>query len=220
MTQRQFKSLPPEQFEDRWQAALETLIGGDGEGAVFQYKALAIDGCASALFQLGRIYEDGLCGVEQDFTEALTWFRHSIETVDDVASHLAVARIYLQTTEFDPDRSLSKYHLRLLAENGVPAGNFGLGLMYHHGLGVDVDLKQAKDFYRSSAESGHLLANLRLTYLEFVEHPIKKALPLLRAWRAVRALTRKAPYDPRLGFFDDPEPGGIIIDLESGRPVD
>ena len=130
----EFRSLPPEQFERRWQAALETLLSGDGPGAVFQYKSLAADGCASALFQLGRIYEDGLCGVEQDFGEALTWFRHSIETVDDVASHLAVARIYLQTREFDPDRKLSQYHLELLAQNDVPAGHFGLGLMSEHGL--------------------------------------------------------------------------------------
>ena len=215
----EFRSLPPEQFERRWQAALETLLSGDGPGAVFQYKSLAADGCASALFQLGRIYEDGLCGVEQDFGEALTWFRHSIETVDDVASHLAVARIYLQTREFDPDRKLSQYHLELLAQNDVPAGHFGLGLMSEHGLGVEVDISKAKHHYRSAAGRGHLLARLRLAFLDFSEKPLRNLVPLIRARMAVRKLTRQSPVDPRLGFFDDHEPGtGISIDTEAGRP--
>ncbi len=172
----------------------------DGEGAVFVYVALAKDGCGAALAQLGRIYEIGVGETTPDFDAAVSWYKLSIEVVDEASSHLALARIYMQEPQRDPDRELTFYHLNLMDDNAVPAASFGLGLLHEHGIGVPPSSESARKYYSRSASLGHVEAKLRLAKIAFDESPIRNFLAFFRANREVRRLQRVSPGDPRLGL--------------------
>ena len=185
----------------------------DGEGAVFVYEALAKDGCGAALAQLGRICEFGAGSLKPDFDAAVRWYKLSVEVVDEASSHLALARIYMQEPQRDPDRELTFYHLNLMDHNAVPAASFGLGLLHEHGLGVPPSTELAREYYRKSADLGHVEAKLRLAKIAFDESPVRNFLALFRANREVRRLQKVSPCDPRLGleypvenFFEIPNP--------------
>ena len=195
-----YRNEPKDGHLERWKNGVYCLRETDGEGAAFVYEALAKDGCGAALAQLGRIFEFGVGRLEPNFDAAVRWYKLSIEVVDEASSHLALARIYMQEPDRDPDRSLTFYHLELTVYNDVPAASFGLGLMYEHGLGVSQSIEKAREYYGRAVHLGHIEAKLRLAKIEFDEAPFKNFFPLLRANRAVRRLQRESPADPGLGL--------------------
>ncbi len=152
-------------FKERWYEVADLHDSGDIAGAVFQLKRLASEGFAPALAELGDKYETGGGGIEMDWSEAVDWYKKSVETTDDVRSHLGLARIYLQSKELDPDRTLSFYHLKLLADSDIMAGWFGLGLAHQHGIGTDIDLDAAENCFRRAIDKGHLVAGTHLAHI-------------------------------------------------------
>ena len=203
------EDIQPED-QGRWEAGLGSLASGDGDSAVFIYKALANDGCATALSQIGRIYEHGFAGIEQDFGEAIEWYKHSVETIDDLLSHLSLARIYLQDTSLDPTRQLALYHLNLLAENEIMGGYFGLGLMYDFGIGVEQDKETAEQWFSKAEALGHIGARLSRMKIRFFEEPVRYLIPLIATsvkYRWMYFFTKNAH---RLEMWDDPESSLII----------
>ena len=189
--------------QDQWNKAIDSVASGNGQGAVFTCKALAKNGCAPALGQIGRIYEFGLGGIRQDFKEAVKWFKLSIEAIDDLQSHLALARIYLQNPKLDANHKLALYHLDLLAENEVAGAYFGLGLVHEFGLGVPTDESLALDWYERAQLLGHLMARLHGNRIRFAEKPIRYFLPLIVTSLQVRYAKLRNPYDQRLAMWDD-----------------
>lgn len=196
----QYRHTPKPSHDTSWQAALGRLKQGDGKGAAFLYSALAKDGCGAALTQLGRIYEFGVGNLEPDHEVAVEWYKRSVETIDDVGSHLALARIYLQTDRFDPDNHLALYHLRLLEKNDVAGAVFTLGLLYENGVGVERSLSMAREYYMRATNLGHILARVYLTKLDFEAKPLTNLLAFIRARCQFRRLQRLSPNDPRLGI--------------------
>ena len=189
-----------ELFEQRWHEVADVFDSGDVAGAVFQLKRLANEGFSPALAELGDKYECGGRGIEIDLIEAADWYKKSVEAVDDVRSHIGLARIYLQSKDIDPDRSLSFYHLKVLADTDIMAGWFGLGLAYQHGIGTDIDLVAAETCFRNAVEKGHLVAGTHLAHVLLAND---KPGGFKTAFQFVpRVLWMKLfrSDDPRLGF--------------------
>jgi TPR repeat protein len=193
-----------ELYKERWNAAGDLHDSGDVAGAVFQLKRLADEGFSPALAELGNKYEFGGGGIDADWVEAVRWYRKSIEAIDDVRSHIGLARIYLQSAELDLDSSLSFYHLKVLADTDIMAGWFGLGLAYQHGIGTGVDLDAAETCFRRAVDKGHLLAG---THLAQVLLANEKPGGFKAAFRFIpRVLWMKLfrSDDPRIGFEYEP----------------
>ena len=196
------------QHQERWQAGVDCIESGDGEGAVFVYKALANDGCVAALSQIGRIYEHGLAGVGKDFGEAVKWYLRSVETIHDLLSHLALARIYLQEPSLDPDRELALFHLNLLAEHEVMGGYFGLGLVYDFGVGIEEDKDLAEHWFAKAERLGHAGAKLALARNRFVREPARCLLPFIAASINFHWMYFFTKNGHRVEMWDDPNLSG------------
>ena len=51
----------------------------------------------------------------------------------------------------------------LLAEQGRPAAQYNIGHLFHHGLGVELDLDSARGWYRKAADQGDTFQLTRIT---------------------------------------------------------
>lgn len=142
--------------------ALDLYKKEDGRASLFQLKRLYQEGCGAALHPIGYIYETGCGEIDRDNGEAVSWYKKSIEAMDDVPSHRALARIYINNFDFDPTHELLHYHLGLLAEAGHMGGHFGLGFAKLRGIGCDVDNEKAAAHFRIAADMGHLEARRHL----------------------------------------------------------
>jgi TPR repeat protein len=198
------------EHQEIWEAGIDSIMSGDGDGAIFIYRSLANDGCATALSQIGRIYEHGLAGIEQDFSEAIKWYKHSVETIDDVQSHLSLARIYLQDTNLDATRQLSLYHLTLLAENEVMGGYFGLGLLYDFGIGVEKNEELAEQWFAKAEGLGHVGGRLHRLKIRFLRKPSLYLIPLMVTSVKYHWMYFFTNNAHRLEMWDDPEEGLVV----------
>ena len=193
-----------ELFKERWYEVADLHDSGDVAGAVFQLKRLADEGFSPALAELGDKYEFGGGGIEIDLSEAVDWYKKSVEAIDDVRSHIGLARIYLQSKELDPDRSLSFYHLKLLADSDTMAGWFGLGLAYQHGIGTNVDMNAAENCFRNAVDKGHLVAGTHLAQVLLANDKPGGFKTAVRFMPRVLLTKLLRPNDPRLGFEYEP----------------
>ena len=83
-------------------------------------------------------------------------------------SFAIAGNVYAETAEEKFDRAVQYYEqqnyqtafpmLKELAEQGYAAAQFGLGLMYNNGYGVNQDYHQAVKWYQKAAEQGHAKA--------------------------------------------------------------
>jgi TPR repeat protein len=193
-----------EVFKDRWYEVADLHDSGDVAGAVFQLKRLANEGFSPALVELGDKYEFGGGGIDVDLSEAVEWYKKSVEAIDDVRSHIGLARIYLQSKDLDPDRSLSFYHLKILADTDTMAGWFGLGLAHQNGIGTDVDLEAAETCFKNAVEKGHLVAGTHLAQVLLAGDKPGSFKTALRYIPRVFWMKLVRSDDPRLGFEYEP----------------
>lgn len=194
-------------YKERWHEVADLYDSGDVAGAVFRLKRLANEGFSLAFAELGDKYEFGGGGIDVNFAEAVKWYKKSVEAIDDVRSHTGLARIYLHSNELDPDRSLSFYHLKLLANTGTMAGWFGLGFAYQHGIGTAVNLDAAEECFRHAVEKGHLVAGTHLAQVLLAADKPGGFKTALRFMPRVFWMKLFRPHDPRLGFeYELPEP--------------
>lgn len=189
-----------EKYKERWYETADLHDSGDVAGAVFQLKRMANEGFTPALAELGDKYEFGGGEIEADLAEAVDWYKKSVEASNDVRSHIGLARIYLQSKELDPDRCLSFNHLKVLADSDVMPGWFGLGLLYQHGIGIDVDLEEAETCFRKAAEKGHLVAGTHLAQVLMEQDKPGWLKTAIRFIPRVLWFRTFRPHDPRLGF--------------------
>ena len=135
------------------QAGKDAYNVGDYETALKEFRPLAEQGDADALFYLGVMYERGK-GVTQDYKEALKWYRLAA-TQGDVTSQFHLGKTYE-----DGDRVIQDYNeavkwYRLAAEQGDVTSQFYLGTMYLSGRGVIKDYVIAHMWLNISASNGN-----------------------------------------------------------------
>jgi TPR repeat protein len=96
------------------------------------------------------MYEGGL-GVNQDLSQAASWFRKSAEQGNAPAQSV-LGGMYLNGKGVARDNTVAASWIRKSAEQGYPPAQYILGIMYTEGIGVPVDNQQAVIWFRKSAE--------------------------------------------------------------------
>jgi len=85
--------------------------------------------------------------VEQNYTEAIKWFRLAAEQ-GNVEAQCNLATLYYYGRGVDQDYAETIKWLRLAADRGDTIAQFNLGEMYAQGLGVAKDQKEAERWHK------------------------------------------------------------------------
>lgn len=145
---------------------------GNGEKAFECYMKAAELGYTDAFYNVANAYLNGE-GVERDFDKAFEWFQKSVASGDSYAKlklaecykrgagcqrdYAAAMALYQQVAG---DKSLKRYSFTDVAE-------YELGNMYLKGLGVEVDLRKAYDYFKLAASHDNRAAENALNNKKF-----------------------------------------------------
>jgi TPR repeat protein len=102
---------------------------------------LAQEGNASAQYNIGTMYYEGL-GVDDNFDEALTWFRRSADQ-GYARAQSRLGFIYAYGSKVPRDYTLAVKWFQRAADQGHAKAQYNLGTMYANGLGVPQDYVMA-----------------------------------------------------------------------------
>jgi len=114
------------------------------------------NGDATAQCELGYCYYHGN-GVEQNYTNALMWFRKSAEQGNPVAQR-RLGLSYERGYGIQPDDTNAINWCRKSAEQGDADAQSRLGFYYYYGKGVAQDYVEAARWYRNAANQGNAIA--------------------------------------------------------------
>ena len=145
---------------------------GNGKKAFECYMKAAEMGYTDAYYNVANAYLNGE-GVERDFDKAFEWFQKAVDTGDTYAK-LKLAECYKRGAGCDRDyaaamalylqvaggKSQRKYSFADVAE-------YEIGNMYLKGLGVEVDLRKAYDYFTRAASHGNRAAENALNNKKF-----------------------------------------------------
>ena len=123
-------------------------------------KPLAANGDASAQYQIGRSYADGI-GVHRDYAEALSWFRKAAEQGNAQAMNgIGILYFHGEGVVRNLDEAATWY--RRAAEHGLARAQNNLGLMYLNLQIRPKDYEQGIEWLRKAAEQGYARALFNL----------------------------------------------------------
>lgn len=193
-----YRNIERDDFDERWIDAVNLYRKGDKSGALFRFKKLAKEGCAAALVEVGNIYERGGGGVSGNISEAETWYLRSVEVLDDPKAHLALGRIYLDSSVFLDRFEKAHYHLSLLKDSSEMGAFYGLGLIYEKGLGVQEDVEKSLTFYEAAIKLGHIGALRNSARLLFKVRPSVALKRWFRYARLSLSLGKNLHVDRRM----------------------
>ena len=131
-------------------------------------RAKAEGGDAEAQYTLGTLYYRGGNGVVINYNEAFNWFYKSASRYNPKAQrYLGVCYEFGYGVSKNDIRAEECYikavpGLKSLAENGDAEAQFGLGVCYSTGNGVQQSYSDAVKWYRMAAEQGNSAAQSNL----------------------------------------------------------
>lgn len=145
---------------------------GNEEKAYECYMTVADMGYAPAYYNVANAYLNGN-GVERDFNKAFEWFKKAVDSGDTYAK-LKLAECYKRGAgcerdyavamalyqQVAGDKSLKKYSFADVAE-------YEICNMYMKGLGVEVDLRKAYDYFKLAAAHDNRAAENALNNKKF-----------------------------------------------------
>ena len=119
---------------------------------------LAEQGDARAQYNLGVCYYFGE-GVEQDYEEAVKWYRKAAEQGYARAQYnLGVCYYNGEGVEQDYEKAVKLY--REAAEQGSSSAQCNLGVCYNNGVGVEQDYEEAVKWYRKAVVQEYAFGQL------------------------------------------------------------
>ncbi len=156
-TNRQFEDLCPWKKLDffDWNKLL-----GIHPHLIGRLKQSAEGGSAGAQTALGFCYNKGR-GVEQNYEEAVKWYRKAAEQGYGPAQHnLGVDYYYGDGVEQNYEEAVKWY--RKAAEQEIAIAQSALAYCYYDGRGVEQNYEEAVKWYRKAAEHGDAIAQSNL----------------------------------------------------------
>ncbi|KAG0241032.1 hypothetical protein BGX31_001492 [Mortierella sp. GBA43] len=139
------------------------------EDAAFElYAASAQANYAPAQYRLGACYEFGILGAPHDPVLAVHWYRRSAEN-GHVEALLALAGFYLDGSagrEAEQSDEEAFRFVKMAAQRGVPKAEYITGFFLEYGLGVERNIKEAKQWYHLACAKGVESAERRLMDLD------------------------------------------------------
>lgn len=178
------KVMPPETPDlNKW-----------SEAAIFAYRDAASRDYAPAQNELGKIYQFGLLGIDQDSKQALQWYLKAASPDPNrtnsgekgyAPAQQNVGTIYLVGDGVQKNSKEAFKWFKIAAEQGNVESQFQLGLLYYNGEGVKKDVKEAFRWFKMAAAQDHPKAqnNLSRMYFEGEEVPENSEM----AWRLLFA---------------------------------
>ena len=142
---------------------LAALRRGDYTAALRDFLTLAEQGNASAQFNVGSIYDNGL-GVPEDDHQALSWY-HKAAMQNHAHAEFALGLMYGNGLSVPKDDRQAVFWYRKAAQHGHARAQTNLGLMYEWGKGVPRDEAAAVIWYRKAAERGFARAQTNLGFM-------------------------------------------------------
>lgn len=158
---------------------LGLLMGGCAEESELESaKRLAIDGDASAQYNLGVMYMNGT-GVLQDYKEAVKWYRLSAEQGNALGQY-NLGVMYMNGIGVPQDYKEAVRWYRMSAEQGDAMAQYNLGVMYKNGEGVLQDYKESYAWSSLAKANGKELAEkiLGIVTKEMTKEQIAEAQSL------------------------------------------
>ena len=158
------KFMPPETPDlDKW-----------SESALFAYRDAASRGHAPAQNELGKIYQFGLLGIDQDSKQALQWYLKAaspdLNGADPGKKGYALAqnnigKMCLVGDGVRKDSKEAFKWFKMAAAQDNAESQFHLGLLYYNGEGVNQDVKEAFKWYQMAAAQDYADAQNTLAYM-------------------------------------------------------
>ncbi|EMX6285300.1 tetratricopeptide repeat protein [Providencia sp. PROV257] len=124
--------------------------------------AVNISHSSNAMMSLGDLYFDGY-GVEQNMELAEKWYKEAIQMGNDTAI-TRLATLYGEMSDYK--KAMELYNIAILKED--PEAMNYMGLLYKHGLGVEIDYQKSVNFFEKAARYNSItgLIDLGLMYEE------------------------------------------------------
>lgn len=115
---------------------------------------LAIKGNPKAMGRIGSLYRDGKGGVEQDYAEAMRWYRMAAEK-GDVNGQYNLGLMYATGDGVEKDYKEAMILFVMAANQGDAKSQAAIGAMYQNGTGVEQSDKEAMKWYRKAEKQGN-----------------------------------------------------------------
>lgn len=145
---------------------------GNEEKAFQCYVKAAEMGYTDAYYNVANAYLDG-DGVEKDYDKAFEWFQKAVGS-GDIYAKLKLAECYKRGAgcERDYTAALALYQQVAGVKSNrryscVDVAEYELGNMYLKGLGVEVDLRKAYDYFKQAASHDNRAAENALNNKKF-----------------------------------------------------
>ena len=108
-------------------------------------------GALEAQVNLGICYSQGM-GVEQDYAEAVKWFKEAAEAGHPAGKmNLAISYFEGEGIEQDKEKAVA---LLIEASEYMADAQYLLAQCYENGEGTALDLAKAKELYQQAADNG------------------------------------------------------------------
>lgn len=160
-------------WTNEYKMAREYLFGTDEieqnfKAALELFTEESVKGNALAMFDIGRIYSDGL-GVEIDMDKANNYYKKALSRFQKVESQKAweyteyrIGKMYAQGLGTEKDLKTASYWFNLSAGKKYKYAQYSLGGLYCRGQGVEQDFQTAFKLYLKSAKQGFPYADFEV----------------------------------------------------------
>lgn len=147
-------------------AAYDAFLSGRYEEAIAVWLPMANSGDATAQFNLGVMYANGL-GVDRNMQTAMDWWTRSAAQLHVRAAHnLALAMLsgepIVSGVKAEPDYPAILRYLKIGADAGYPNSEYTMAKLYADGIGVEKDDGRAAELFLSAAIKGFAKAQYNL----------------------------------------------------------
>ena len=153
---------PKVSWSDRYKTAREYLYGNgdippDFEKAFTLFLAEAENGNALAMYDLGRMFADGL-GREIDMEQAQSWYKKALDAFLEVepSSYIEyrIGKMYAAGLGTEQNYTQAASWFREAVEQNNKFAMYSLAGLYLRGQGVEMDAIKARKLYKKSAVEG------------------------------------------------------------------
>jgi TPR repeat protein len=128
----------------------------DARKAIEFYKTMAKNGNSDAYAEIGRIFEYGSAGVEQNFETAAEYYLKAAKA-GVVEAEMAIGIFYFQGIGVGKDEAEAYRWLKKAADRDEPSANMYLGRLYLHGvpsLNIEPNNNKAWYYIKKAADLG------------------------------------------------------------------
>jgi len=160
-------------WTNEYKMAHEYLFGTDEIEQNFKvalelFTEESVKGNALAMFDIGRIYSDGL-GVEIDMDKANNYYKKALSRFQRVESQKAweyteyrIGKMYAQGLGTEKDLKTAAYWFNLSARKKYKYAQYSIGSLYYRGQGVEQNFQTAFSLYLKSAKQGFPYADFEV----------------------------------------------------------